>query len=126
MKTVNKRIAELQAAVDALKQEEAALKERLQAAERELYEAQREVKRNTKPTPAMLATLKLMAQGEPIYRSRYSYSFYTHDAEGRTVKVRESVFDGLTERDALSRPNTSKDEWFINDHGRAILARWAK
>lgn len=125
MKTKN-RIAELQSVVDALKQEEAALKERLQTAERELYEAQREAKRNQKPSPAMIAALTMLARGEPIRRNTYSYSYYTHDENDKTVKLRESVFHGLIEREALTRSEANRYEWQINDHGRTILERWAK
>lgn len=121
----DKRIAELQAVVDGLKAEEAALKTRLSEAEFALHEAQREIKINTKPTPAMLSVLALMAlTGEPIHRNRYRFSFYTSDAEGRTVKVRDSVFFGLVNREAIARDE--RDSFTLTDHGRALLARWAK
>lgn len=125
MKTT-KRIAELQAVVDGLKQEETALKERIQTAERDLYEAQRELRRNLKPTPAMLATLKLIAQGAALRRNIYSGSFYTRNGDEARTNVRDTVFYGLIEREALTRPEPSKQEWFINDRGRAMLERWAK
>ena len=116
-----KRIAELQGAVDKLKEEEADLKVRLGKAESDLWDAQHEVKRHAKPTPAMLVILRLIASDEAIHRNRYSYSFYTHDANGRNVKVRDSVFYGLLEREVITRVGTSKDEWRINDHGQAVL-----
>lgn len=121
-----KRIAELQAIVDGLKQEESELKTRLQEAETNLWNAQREVKRNAKPTPAMLAILALITTDEAIHRNRFSYSFYTHDANGKNVRVRDSVFYGLLEREAITKNPDKDDEWWISDHGRAILERWSK
>lgn len=125
-KITAKRIAELQAIVDGLKEEETSLKARLGEAESNLWHAQREVKRNAKPTPAMLIALELIALGEPVHRNRYSYSFYTHDSNGRTVRLRDSVFHGLLEREVLTRNDSNKDEWRINEHGRTMLERWSK
>lgn len=126
-KITKKRIAELQGAVDKLKEEEANLKARLGEAEMNLWNAQHEVKRNAKPTPAMLAILALIVvTDEAICRNRYSYSFYTHDPNGKTVKVRDSISHGLLEREAITRNENNKDEWRISDHGREVLERWAK
>jgi hypothetical protein len=120
-KITKKRIEELQGAVDRLKEEEADLKIRLSGAELDLWNARNEIKRNAKPSPAMLSVLRMMAAGEPLHRNRYSYSFYIHNPEGRSTKIREPVFSGLIDREAITGFG---DEWRINDHGRAILERW--
>lgn len=103
MTVTQKRVDELQAALDALLREEAAIRGRVQIAEKQLYDAQRELRRNQKPTPAMLAVLQLIAHGEPIRRNSYSGAFYTRDKNNKHIRVRQSVFSGLIERDSLTK-----------------------
>jgi hypothetical protein len=122
--TKKRIIEELQGVVDRLKEEEADLKIRLSEAELNLWNARNEIKRNAKPTPSMLSVLRIMAEGWPLHQNRYNYDFYIHNPQGRSTKIRNSVFFGLTEREAIAKSEVVKDEWCISVHGRAILERW--
>lgn len=122
-KSLKARIEELKEIIAQAKKEAGEAEARVQAAESERYDLERQMKRAEKPTPAMLAVLTQMADGIVLRENRYDYGHFYLQTAGNP-KVRASLFYGIQSREAIE-PHEEKKTYRISEHGREILARYA-
>lgn len=125
MAKTNKQIDALQSELDALRQKKEAVEAAMHETGRQLYIAQREFAKKEKPTPAMLSTLRELAQGGRISRIRFSHAYCLIN-ESNTTALRDSIFYGLLSREAIEEIKGNRErEYRITEHGRAIFAKYS-
>lgn len=114
-----KRIEELVAEIQRLKEQKAEIDAAINAAELARYEIERETKRNQKPTPAMRVLLKKLNEGAVIRENRFYPNYYYLAHNGDSDKLRGSLFYGLRDREAIE--GDREHGYTITEHGRSFL-----
>lgn len=124
-----KTLAALKAVVTEIEERKKAIEAELTTAQGDYYAAEREIKWNEKPTPAMVRALNLLATDGATVRHR-TFSPYGNSihVNGDYEHIRDSVFYGLLSRNAIDRKERDVmfDIYTLTDHGREIQQRATK
>lgn len=94
------------------------------------YQAEREIKRNKKPTPGQLAILRKLADGAALkedYRFRGRYLYWWQNGSERGY-VSSATYYGILNRELTSfaGKDGSATVNLISDWGREVLAKAAR
>ena len=113
----------LKAEITALQAEREAVEVRLREAHGKAYAIEREMRRSEKPTPKMKDALLQLSIGAVLKYSRLWNGGYWLDNDGKTESMRESVFYGLRNREAIERTAVegSVEVYSITEHGKSFL-----
>lgn len=117
------RVAELKEIIQQAKKEAGEAHARVNAAEGERYQLEREMKRAERASPAMLEVLKQMADGIVLRENRYNRGNFYLQTDRGNPKVRGSVFYGLQSREVIEQRPEESRTYRISDHGREVLAK---
>lgn len=124
-------LQKLQDDVDAASAAVEQAQEVLTAARQAWWNAEREMRRSAKLTPAMRTALEQILAGGVLRENSFNhpYRYFISPLEGNSITIRSTVFDGLRSREMIGaeiRDGVCMRRFELTDHGRTAAKEVSK